>query len=111
MITVRFPTGVSITYNEAKWYQIQNEGICLFTANPEKGGVSVAYIQKSAGAVLEFVKACSIRNSVNGKTNGELVNHLRENLRSINDWCGLNALKELKKDLAKLDSRTSSWRG
>lgn len=110
-MTIRFPNGVSLRYHNAK-YLIRDAGSwALYTKNPNDGGAWVASIQLSAGCVVECEgQSVTISNPVEGKTNEEKINGLLDNLRGIKDWRGLEGLKELKKALAKFDSRTNCWR-
>ncbi len=62
MITVRFPTGVSITYNAAHYVEHPERYWKLYDKAPDKGGDLIAIIQASAGAILEFPAPCRIEN-------------------------------------------------
>jgi hypothetical protein len=62
MMTVRYPSGLSITYNEANWlvYKTDSAAWELYTRNPKSGGFWVASIQNSAGALVEVRPACRV---------------------------------------------------
>jgi hypothetical protein len=58
MITVRFPSGFSVQYNDACYLRYGSAADELYTADPDKGGTWVATVQRSAGAVIEVRKPC-----------------------------------------------------
>ena len=100
MMTVRFPTGVSIQYNTAN-HAIRNDNYTdLYT---EKDGRWIAQVP-TAGCVLESVPACRVyRGDIDPATLGEQVVEQLKTLRG-------STLQTLKKRLEKFDSRTHTWR-
>jgi len=61
MITVRFPNGQAVTYNDATHLIRSEDGWQLHT---EKGGRWVASIQSSAGVIVEAMPPCSVSNPI-----------------------------------------------
>lgn len=89
MLTVRYPNGQTIQYNEATYLEHDAYGSRIFN---KKGGDQIARVQHSAGAILEFDSPCRISNAIEenqfANVNAEL-KAIKQELRSIK--------KELKK--------------
>lgn len=60
MMTVRFPTGLAITYNDARLVYYNDRHWELYTGDKANGGRFIATIQPSAGAVVEVVPPCVV---------------------------------------------------
>jgi len=58
MMTVRFPNGQALQYNEALWLDYEHNG--TWVLRKAKGGDCVAFIQASAGAIVEFRSPCRV---------------------------------------------------
>lgn len=101
MLTVRFPSGVSIQYNSANYAIRQNNGYTdLYT---KKDGEWVAQVP-TAGCIVESIPACRVyRGDIDPATLGEQVLEQLKTLRG-------STLQTLKKRLEKFDSRTHSWK-
>ncbi len=106
MLTVRFPTGVAITYNNATKLYYNDDRWVLFTDDKEKGGQWVCSIQKGAGAIVEAIHACAVENPAANPTGNGAVDLLIGNIRSVTSW----SLKRLKVALRDFNARTMSWK-
>lgn len=107
MLTVRFPSGVSFTYNNANFVYRTDNGWQLYTTDPKNGGEWVASIQNSAGCTIEASKPCRIENPVAGLTQAAAADLVLENLREL-DWRRLKALKIALRDF---NAKTCEWIG
>ena len=109
MFIVRFPSGVSITYNTAQFlrYRDDQRRWILYTSDPDKPGAEwVASIQPSSGAIVESIHACTVENPAANPTGNGAVGLLIENIRSVTSW----NLKRLKVVLRDFNMRTMSWK-
>ena len=55
-LTVRYPSGATVTYNEATFLHRTELGWLLYT---KEGGRWIASVQLASGAVIEAVRPCS----------------------------------------------------
>ncbi len=110
MITVRFPTGVSLTYN-ADWYtqHPREDGWKIYDRMPEKGGTIIAMIQPSAGAIMEWSAPCRIENPAAGQTDRKTIEGLAEQPERLRQG-STHHLAAIKRALADFDARTGSWK-
>jgi hypothetical protein len=107
VITVRFPNGQAVTYNDACFLRHGEDLWTLFTADPAKGGKTVALIQTGAGVLVEFVKPCSVVNGLTSTDNLDaLAERLIRNLRNV----PTSRLKRLKLALREFNAKTWRWR-
>ncbi|MBP8055163.1 MAG: hypothetical protein KA314_04945 [Chloroflexi bacterium] len=107
MMSVLFPTGVRVTYNEARFLRYVNMGIELYTADPTKDQKArwVVTIPASTGCIVEAEPASKtvIPGQLNDAGLGEKV---LDRLRHIPSW----RLKELKTALNEFDARSKQWK-
>lgn len=109
MITVRFSTGVSITYNTATTIKRLQDGGMEICRKDEKGQLwLIALIAPRADCVIEHVTPCRMENPVEGKTIESAVKMLAEaeDLRKAPSYW----LSRLKKRLEDFDRRTNQWK-
>ncbi len=60
MMTVRYPNGQAITYNDAGF--LKHGDNCTWILKERENGPCIAFIQASAGAIVEFRNPCSVRD-------------------------------------------------
>lgn len=100
MMTVRFPSGVSIQYNNANYVIRHDAGYT--DIYEKKDGRWIAQVP-SAGCVIEVVPACRVYD---GLGNDEAVEHILRNIKSIARW----KLEKLKRCLADYNMHTGNWK-
>jgi|SRR5581483_4278601 len=109
MMTVRFASGVAITYNEATWFRRNNDGSwALYTADPDKGGRWVASVQSAAGIVLEVQRAFRVENPVEELTGEHALKQVAERIREFSARAPRVAA-QLKRDLRAFNAKTHRW--
>lgn len=108
MLTVMFPSGVRVTYNEANYCLRSENSWNLYTA---KDGNWVASIQGSAGALIEARKPCVIAAPplATAKSALELVVH-ELNRNQITGRDDMTLLRDVKQMLRRLDARKKAWK-
>ena len=107
MITVRFPSGVSILYMEANYVHIADGVWRLMTK--ENGKVVVA-VSPASGCVVEMARPAKIENPLDKLTNDHALLFVLEHLRDFDGWSQGRKLRELKAILNDFDARTLRWR-
>jgi len=101
MLVVRFPDGTSIQYNQANYLKPTSEAWHLYTSESGDWVATVPF-----NCIVEARPACRVYNAL--RTNEQL-RILLEGLREMS-WSELSIAVELKRKLAKFNSRTRTWR-
>lgn len=107
MMTVRFSTGVSITYNDANfisWAIDRNGFHKLYT---EQGGDLIAYVPGEA--LIEWRQYCKMENPTTGMTYKHALEIVTEHIKEFNNGSGHNLVK-IKRALQDFDGRTLCWK-
>ena len=109
MITVRFPNGQAVTYNDTtciKWFG--HECALYRTTQDRDADKWIVWISSTAGAVIEFVHPCtvSIPNTLSPDEAMDLI--LREG-RNFS-WQQRQKLADVKKMLEGLNRQTLRWK-
>ena len=107
MFSFLFPTGVRVTYNEARFLRYVSTGMEFYTADPDKDHKArwLASIPASTGCIVEAAPAC--KTAIPGQLNdGELGEKVLDRLRHLPTW----RLKELKTALNEFDARGKQWK-
>lgn len=102
-MTVRFPNGQAVTYNDAMFCSYGNEIASLYT---KEGGRWIVSIPYESGALIETVRPCRVENpltAVTGEAALEYVLAHAEELANLSR--GGRLLAELKKKLAGFSLR------
>lgn len=99
-ITVRFPNGQAVRYNDLSYVAWQNDGTALLQR--EKNSGWSVHVPKNA--LIELCRPCSVSNPLLSPE--ESIDIVLANLRSY----PTGKLNELKAKLAKFDRRTYQWR-
>lgn len=104
MMTVRFPNGQAITYNNGGFLQYTPDFWEIYTASPSKGGHWIASIQARAGAIVETSPPCQVK--------GLEFSLLQAFEKVQTELWELPAykLKTLKNALTKFNTKTEKWR-
>lgn len=103
MLTVMFPTGVRVTYNEANYLVRDGNSWDLYTA---KDGNWVASIQFSAGVLIEAQKPCVISAPPVATVQSALELVVRDlNRNQITGRDEMTLLRDVKQMLRRLDAR------
>lgn len=110
MLTVRFPTGVSIRYNEATFVQYTQAAWELYTKDPARGGRWVASVSPFAGGIIEAQPACAVENSTLGLTGEKALDYVVDNLRQFSSYPARRRLKALKAKLAGYNANRCEWK-
>ncbi len=109
MITVRFNTGVSVSYNSAnKLEPMANGGTKILQEYPNGKLWLVAMVPAGAACVIEHLAPCRFENPVEGMTAESAVKLLVQGdglRRATSYW--VSRLKEL---LQNFDRRTNQWK-
>lgn len=108
MMTVRYPTGVAVTFNDANWLVPLNDGSWdLYTADPANGGRWVARVQGSAGATLEVIRAAKVETAdLDVCKAAKLLADRDGELERLPGY----VLRALKARLTRFNSKTWTWR-
>ena len=109
MMTIRYPSGVSITYNNATFLKYATHAWDLYTADPDKGGKWVASIMPSAGAMVEVSPPYKIENPAENLTGERALQEVAGRIHSFGSGSGAQ-LAKLKRALADFNMRTRRWR-
>ena len=106
MITVRFPDGTAVTYNDANWLCYEGGTACL---RAKEGGHSIAHIPAGTPCIIELEKPCIVENLVKGITPALSVDYLVTHIREVRGYLALKRLGDIKRALRKFNTRTGKW--
>lgn len=110
MLTVRFPTGVSVRYNQASFISYNNAAWELYTKDPAQGGEFVAIISPQSGCIVESRPASAVENPVTGLTGDKALDYVVENIRQFNTFTNRRKLKQLKAELTDYNAVRREWK-
>lgn len=107
-MTVRFSTGLAVTFNTANWLRGLTGGQGdLYTRDPDKGGRWLARIP--ADAILEAVSPCVV--NMQGQSDGDLLDEVIARVRGMSLLDGVGGqLADLKRSLRGFDARDLTWK-
>ena len=108
MITVRYPTGHTVCYEQAN-YVLHYEN--KFHLQTKKDGSTVALIPYASGATVEFYHPCNIKTEFNTLDDAlqYVVNNAYDSTTST--WNKpFRLLKRLKNLLNSFDARSGVWK-
>ncbi|KKM68602.1 hypothetical protein LCGC14_1459170 [marine sediment metagenome] len=108
-LTVRFPNGQAITYNDVNEKQRIVGGWELIKKDRRGEKWQVAIVLDSSGAILEWVNPCTIENPLEKITDRAALERLRSRLQEA----GKNnpgALGDMKRELAGFNLKTYKWK-
>lgn len=113
MMTVRFPSGLSITYNNANFINRSTDGIRLYPSMEDSHANinMIAFIQSSAGAVIESVIPCKTELLLKELTDTELLKEFKKRLQ-LKEFKGYSnswELSNIKKMLKSFNCKTAKW--
>lgn len=106
MMTVRFPDGVAVTYNDATYMRYGNHAHELYTKNPTEGGKWVASIPVATACIVETCRPCRVEQAaltVEGAAKYLALNS--GELRRLEGWVA----RDLKRALEQFNARTLTW--
>ncbi len=104
MVTVRYPNGQCLTYNEAHDLTRNATEWDLYT---KKDGKWVASIQISAGVIVEVIPPCKIENPIQQLTVDSALELLIKHIRDAKNFSNVTTLKSL---LRKFNSAMWEWK-
>jgi hypothetical protein len=107
VITVRYSTGLAVTYNDARYTVTTDRGVWLYDQADENARKLIAIIQASAGAAIEHRRAC--RAEVEGMTVEKAARHLAEHPGEL-EQLPPHVARDLKRALNAFDARKGVWR-
>lgn len=99
MITVRFPNGQAIRYNNLTWVHWQADGTALL----KKDEKSPWYVHVPRECIIEFISPCSVSNPLLSPQ--ESIDMVVANVREM----PAGKLRELKTLLEKFNRHTYRW--
>lgn len=106
MITVRFPTGFSVQYNDATYVEYLADDTARLRVG--KGGTWVADVPKDA--LIEVQPACRTYNA-QARPAATIAKEFLQALRDRKDFGYYdNPLREIKRELARFNGKTRLWR-
>lgn len=106
MLTVRFPTGVSVTYNTANYLHRENDVWRLYTA---KDGEWVASISPASGCLVEAIPACKVENPTTDANRRTMLLNVVKHLREYS-YMDFDLLIQLKRELKDFDAKARGWK-
>jgi hypothetical protein len=102
-VTVRFPSGQAVRYNEAKWVVWEGEGAAFYAGEDKKR--FIARVLPGSGAIVEFQSPCDVSNPlVNREDMARLV------VNSIREITNRTLLRELKCALQDFNATKYEWK-
>lgn len=105
MFTIRFPSGVSVIYNDAFYMKKTTQAFELYTRDPDEGGRWIASIPVSTDCIIEARPVCRVENSATAPTLYAAADRVLENLHELN----YHRLKVLKSALKSFNARAGNW--
>jgi hypothetical protein len=107
VITVRFPSGVAVQYNDAHWIE---RGEHYTDLRDKRGGRLLAQVP-TRGCIVEFVRPCRVYSSNHEPS--DLVDALNRALAdpAIRARLNMPGLAEIKRRLRDLDIKRWIWKG
>jgi hypothetical protein len=107
MMTVRYPNGMVVTYNNAMWLIRHSDCWQLLE---KEGGQLVVSIPLTAGAAVEFFRPCAVENPLGKLTGEHALEYVLKNIEDLSKtWTGKQSVKQLKKKLASFRPRSGTW--
>lgn len=106
MITVRFPDGTAVTYNNATWLKWEGDTAVLYAEKDDW----VATIPAATPCIIEGQAPCVVANPVKGVTPKQCAEYLVEHARELDGRYATKALVKLKRLLAKFNIQTRRWK-
>ncbi len=103
MMTVRFPTGFSIQYNDANWVKTLDKYYDLYAGEPSKDD-SRWVARVPLDCAIEIQRACRVYDARTDPR--ELGDAFLAQLRSISS----STLAAVKRELRSFDIRSYHWR-
>jgi hypothetical protein len=70
MMTVRFPNGQAVQYNDANFISWGNDHSTLYNEEPNQGGQLIARVPREC--IIEWEKPCRVYNPISSAPNEEL---------------------------------------
>jgi hypothetical protein len=100
MMTVRFPSGFSVQYNEANWLSFHGEMMRLSTA---KDGRWICDVPVASGAIVEVATPC---RTYDANTRDITETAIIDRLRQLSGY----EVARIKAELKKFDSNRKAWK-
>ena len=110
MITVRYPNGFSIQYNDAHAINQLNDGSTEIIQIVDKGTSrekkwKIAQLLPGSGAIVEWVTSCRTYNA-EAVDDDKLIDIVIERIRKFPAW----KLRDLKTELHAFHAKSGTWR-
>lgn len=105
MITVRFQTGVSVTYNNANWAIWMENGRTKLLTKQDGGVVAMV----PSDAIVEFSMPGRFENPIEGKTAEAALRLLTNDANSLRRLPSYH-IKKLKLMLSDFNAKTHQWK-
>ena len=103
MMTVRFPSGHFVTYNNAN---LLSYAAHAWELHSKKGGDWIASIQPSSGCLVEVTSPCRIGMA----DKREMLKAVSENLRQFTSYEDCKALAAIKRELQEFNRQLKRWK-
>ncbi|HKO43359.1 MAG TPA: hypothetical protein VJU84_08715 [Pyrinomonadaceae bacterium] len=104
MLTVRFPDGTAVQYNQANYLVCGSTEVSLYS---KKDGQWIASILNSSGAIVEGSTPCRVYD---GRKTTEQLQSLVPRLRELTSHSDCQVLVEMKRELENFDARRRCWK-
>lgn len=105
MITVRFPNGQAVTYNEGWHIEYRDKYRAIYD---KEGGDLKALVPYDC--IIEWDAPCRVENPIAGVTLRAALELVRDSARSATDLVDLYLLAEVKAMLEKFNRQRRTWR-
>jgi hypothetical protein len=105
MLTVRFPNGQAVTYNDANFCRYTEHTFNLWT---KEGGTWIATITYESGAIIEAVPPCKVENPIAAMTLKVACEMVLASARNANYRESI-LLADVKKMLRKFHGQRHVW--
>ena len=108
MLTVRYPNGQKLRFNDANFLVYDETHWCLY--NDEKHKEWIASIQPSAGVIVEVVSPCSVENEIIELTERRAFKIVEKVLAKgrHGEGCG-EITANIKRHLRRFNMQTWKW--
>ena len=80
MMTVRFPSGQAVQYNNANFLKHCDDATWILSEI--ENGKKIAFIQASAGVIVEFVHPCEVYNPLHDNQQAK-IDELTKEIKSL----------------------------
>ncbi len=110
MITVRFPSGVAVQYNNANDWTFYSDRVELLRTDEQGHRWVQAVIPLSTGCIIEWTKACVVTAAPLPSPDAAIDRLLELHESGKLSGCASWKLKDLKRAMQQFNARSQCWR-